>query len=184
MSKLQPVLKDNEMVLRLLEENDLDQYFSLFFEETDEEINRLTGTNKKFTKEEVKTYLKRIVSDETRYDFLIEQDYKWSGEIVLNEIQGKKAEFRIALCQSNMCGKGIGTRAMRLLFDFAFKTLGLEEIELDVIVENERAKHVYEKFGFKVVSLLENEYSYGEEMLDSYLMVLKKEDYLNVRNSL
>lgn len=177
MAKLKPILKENDIVLRLIEVNDLDKYYALFFEETDEEINRLTGTNTKFTKDEIDQYLNKIVSDENRYDFIIEQEGEWCGEIVLNDIHDGKGEFRIALCQSKLCGKGIGTRAMRLLFDFAFTTLGIEEIELDVITSNERAKHVYEKFGFQVISLLENEYSYHGEMLDSYLMQVRKEDY-------
>lgn len=128
----------------------------------------------------ISDYLKKIEVDCTRYDFLIQISDKWMGEIVLNEIHDKKAEFRIALFHSSYCNQGIGQKAMRLLFDFAFDTLGFEEIELEVIAINTRAKHVYEKFGFTIVKRLEKEYYYLGEDFDAFVMKLTKEKYKKV----
>lgn len=66
---------------------------------------------------------------------------------------------------------------MKLLFDFAFETLGLEEIEPDVLTFNDRAKHVYEKMGFHVDRILPGEYTYHGEVWDAYLMQLTKDQY-------
>ncbi|TFH01539.1 MAG: N-acetyltransferase [Candidatus Thorarchaeota archaeon] len=45
--------------------------------------------------------------------------------------------------------KGYGSEAIQLLLDFGWKHLNLRRIELSVFAFNERAKHVYEKLGFK-----------------------------------
>ena len=45
--------------------------------------------------------------------------------------------------------KGAGTFAVRSIINHAFDNYGLHRIELEVLSDNERAKHVYEKCGFK-----------------------------------
>ena len=41
---------------------------------------------------------------------------------------------------------------MRLFIDFGINELGLMKIDLRVIESNDRAYHMYEKMGFKVIS--------------------------------
>lgn len=45
-------------------------------------------------------------------------------------------------------GKGAGTFAVKAMCEHAFKNYGLNRIELDVLADNKRAQHVYEKCGF------------------------------------
>ena len=45
-------------------------------------------------------------------------------------------------------GSGLGTEALELLLKHAFETLGLERVELEVYMENTRARRCYEKAGF------------------------------------
>lgn len=45
-------------------------------------------------------------------------------------------------------GKGAGTFAVKAMCEYAFKNYGLHRIELDVLADNKRAQHVYEKCGF------------------------------------
>ena len=45
-------------------------------------------------------------------------------------------------------GKGAGTFAVKSICDHAFNNYGLHRIELDVLADNKRAQHVYEKCGF------------------------------------
>ncbi|MGN0298793.1 MAG: GNAT family N-acetyltransferase [Lachnospiraceae bacterium] len=176
--KLNPVLREDEMILRLLKSEDIGPYYEAFFVNEDEEVSRFTATNQQFTREQVHDYLKRIENDPSRYDFLIEYGDKWVGEIVLNEItEDHHAGFRIALFHAQYCNQGIGQKAMKLLFDFAFHTLGVLDIELEVLTINSRARHVYEKFGFEVEEVLVEEYTYKDEVFDAYLMRLTKEKY-------
>jgi len=52
------------------------------------------------------------------------------------------------LFQAQQFGKGVGTEATRLVVKFAFESLQLHRLELEVYDYNPRAKHVYEKVGF------------------------------------
>ena len=172
--KLNPILKSDNITLRLLTSQDLDAYYEAAFLTADPEVDRLTGTTQTFTKEMTRDYLFRIENDSTRYDFLISCNEQMKGEVVLNEIEGTHAGFRICLFNIDSCNHGIGSEAMRLVIDFAFKTLDIEEIELEVLAINPRAKHVYEKIGFRQTEILKNEYHLPEGDIDAIVMTLKR----------
>ncbi|MBI3161254.1 MAG: GNAT family N-acetyltransferase [Chloroflexi bacterium] len=59
------------------------------------------------------------------------------------------AELGIMIGEKNEWNKGYGTEAMLLLAGHCFETLNLNRVSLRVYSENERAKRVYEKAGFK-----------------------------------
>lgn len=48
------------------------------------------------------------------------------------------------------CGKGLGSYAVSEMLRHAFEDLNLVRVELNVLEDNERAQHLYSKFGFKV----------------------------------
>lgn len=179
--KLSPVLSDEKLALRLLKPEDIDRYYQAFFENEDEEVSRLTATDQQFSRAQVYAYLQKIDVDPGRYDFLIQYDGAWTGEIVLYDISDYSAGFRIAMFHSQYCNRGIGQKAMKLLLGFAFETLGLEWIELDVLTFNARAKHVYEKMGFQVEKRLPEEYTFRGEVWDADLMRLSKERFFEIR---
>lgn len=62
--------------------------------------------------------------------------------------------------------EGIGTKMMEFI-DQLVKKSCCEEFTLEVRMSNENAIHLYEKFGFKIVSSRKNYYADGE---DAYLM--------------
>lgn len=57
-------------------------------------------------------------------------------------------------------GKGFGKILLKEILNIVSKE-GIEKIKLTVAAENMVAIKLYEKFGFKKVSVLENEYGYG-----------------------
>ena len=61
----------------------------------------------------------------------------------------QSAHFHIMIGENNNQGKGIGTFAVNAMLRHAFYNMNLNRIELGVLAENVRAKHVYEKTGFK-----------------------------------
>jgi UDP-4-amino-4,6-dideoxy-N-acetyl-beta-L-altrosamine N-acetyltransferase len=58
------------------------------------------------------------------------------------------AEFHIMIGAESNCGKGAGTFAVKKMLDHAFNNMNLQRVELGVLKNNERAKHLYEKCGF------------------------------------
>lgn len=67
-------------------------------------------------------------------------------------------------------GKGVGTALIRAAVDFADKWLNLVRLELEVYVDNEPAKHLYEKFGFVVEGTAVRMAFRDGQYVDSYMM--------------
>lgn len=67
------------------------------------------------------------------------------------DLVSKTAEFGIFIGEEDHISRGYGQEAMQLFLDFGFHNIGLQKIFLRVIESNERAYHVYEKIGFKVI---------------------------------
>lgn len=63
--------------------------------------------------------------------------------------EDRRAELGIALGDKASWDGGYGTDTMRTLCRFGFSEMNLHRIELWVFAENARARHVYEKLGFR-----------------------------------
>jgi RimJ/RimL family protein N-acetyltransferase len=87
-------------------------------------------------------------------DFAIETlaERRYLGGCSLSVIRPelRRAELGIVLGDKSYWDGGYGTDTMRLLCRFGFEEMNLHRIELVVFEENVRARHVYEKVGFKV----------------------------------
>lgn len=60
----------------------------------------------------------------------------------------QSAEFHIMIGDKANEGRGIGTFAVKEILNHAFNNMNLQRVELTVLEDNERAKHLYEKCGF------------------------------------
>ena len=61
----------------------------------------------------------------------------------------RAASFDVIIGEANSRGRGYGTDAAGLILNYAFKTLNLNRVELEVLASNEPAIHLYEKVGFQ-----------------------------------
>ncbi len=85
------------------------------------------------------------------------------------------AELAIAIMDRRYRSRGYGSDAISLAADHAFHTMHLRVLGLTVFPANVRAIRAYEKFGFKVVDLLEKAWTMpGGEKVDMLLMELHK----------
>ena len=60
----------------------------------------------------------------------------------------RRATFGIAIYAKDRWSKGYGTEALMLILNYAFSSLNLLRVELDVYAHNTRAQKVYERCGF------------------------------------
>lgn len=70
------------------------------------------------------------------------------ASLVSIDHMNQSAEFHIMVGSSENQGKGIGTFAVREMLHHAFDNLNLQRVELIVLENNDRARHLYEKVGF------------------------------------
>lgn len=178
--KTAPIWTKDGYTLRLARAEDAEAYYSQNFCPLDPELARLTGCKTSFAREEVVPFFRACVADAARYDFLlIAPDGRIVGESVLNEIDWalRSANFRIGIFQSSARGRGLGSWAVRVTRDFAFATLGLHRLSLDVFSFNPRAIRTYEKAGFRREGVLRDAVSDGDGFGDDILMALLEEEW-------
>lgn len=69
------------------------------------------------------------------------------------EIIDQLADIGIKICDFDYQNQGHGPIFLQMLIDYLFDERHLDKIVLDTNLENKRAQHVYEKLGFKQVSI-------------------------------
>ena len=73
-------------------------------------------------------------------------------------------------------GKGIGTRAVSMLCEWAFTALGLARLELTVDVRNEPSQRLAERVGFQRQRMTRSSQEIHGERIDEYLYSLVRSD--------
>ena len=69
-------------------------------------------------------------------------------------------------------GLGIASEIMKLIIDKA-KEVGFEQIELQVVAENEPARHLYKKFGFYETGYINNGMKYNDGTYAKFILMQK-----------
>ncbi|WP_160692260.1 GNAT family protein [Clostridium sp. C2-6-12] len=174
------ILHGDQIDLRLITIQDIEEYFETGFKECDDDIKYCTGTKDEFSKEMIENYVCKIIDDETRYDFLIvDKSNNILGEVVLNEIDedSRSSNFRICLFKSALCGSGYGTQATKLIIKFAFEVLHLHRVELEVFSFNSRAQKSYSKVGFIKEGIKRDGEFINGSYCDVIIMSILESDY-------
>lgn len=105
-----------------------------------------------YTLDAEKQYLESP-SDTSACSFIIVtlSENKLIGTVSLEKINNinRTATLGIFIGDKDYRNSGYGTEAIRLILDFGFNYLNLNNIKLDVMSFNERAQNCYKKCGFK-----------------------------------
>jgi len=114
--------------------------------------------NKRITKEEERKWLKntlKAIKEKKKIYIVAEINGRISGG-GMNETKGGAAshvgEIGISL-REKYTNMGIGTRMMEVMMNEAMK-IGIEVLKISCYEHNKRAKHVYEKLGFKHIGTI------------------------------
>lgn len=164
-----------EIKIRLLENEDLHEYWKSGFENPDKDMFYYTGTTNYPSKDEIKKFIENSIIDEERRHFLIcNKEENILGEVVLMDIDNeyRSCSFRIALFNKENFNKGIGFKATKEVLKFAFRDLNLHRVELEVFDYNPRAKSMYEKCGFKEEGIKRDALFINNEFHDVYIMAI------------
>ncbi len=176
-----PTLIGNKVIIRPFTINDITPMLDIL---NDPEIIKLTGSADSTEQtliplnEDITTRWYETINDQDdRLDLAIEYNGKLAGEIVLNEYDEElmTCNFRI-LIGKEFRNKGLGSDAIKTFLNYAFNTLNLHRIELEVIAFNPRAQHVYEKCGFVYEGTKRKAHRFNDEWIDINLMSILKED--------
>jgi RimJ/RimL family protein N-acetyltransferase len=114
--------------------------------------------------------------------FLAREDAEPTGFVMIEGVgdgHGKAHLRRIAVACP---GGGVGTRLLRAVLDWLYTNTDLNRLDLDVYVENERAKRSYEKAGFQLEGRLRAYHRTADGTYrDMWLMSILREDWAATR---
>lgn len=136
--------------------------------------------SKIFTLEDEKDFVERARKDDKVYLSIVKlSNDELIGNISLMNIDhiNKTATLGIMIGKNDEREKGYGTEAINLLLDYAFNHLNLNNIMLELLDTNERAKKCYLKCGFKELGVRKQSHYLEGIYHDSIYMQILKEDF-------
>jgi RimJ/RimL family protein N-acetyltransferase len=80
------------------------------------------------------------------------------------------AEVGIVIGERSAWGRGYATEALGLLLDYGFVVLGLNQVWLRYVAFNARARHVYDRLGFREAGRLREAVRVGQQRYDVVFM--------------
>ncbi len=100
------------------------------------------------------------------------------GEAVFNEWrpESRVCNFRILIGRLGR-DRGLGSEAIRLMVDHAFRSTDLNRIELEVYAFNPRALHVYQRAGFVVEGRRREALSFDGAYVDAIVMSMLRREW-------
>lgn len=140
-----------------------------------ERVARFIRRNaERYTIAEEREYIRSIVEDKPPFFSMIERESgDFIGNIELRNIKDNSAELGIAITAQKQ-DLGYGTESVGRIISYGFDTLGLNKVSLRVYRDNPRAICVYQKCGFTVSSLTED---------DMMMEIVKRPQILRTENT-
>ncbi len=172
-----PVLTDESVQLRPAVTADVDARLALG---NSPELHRLFGGDPRqfrdITREAAEAWVNSVANDPTAWIITLED--RLIGSVRLHSINhaDRRANLAIGILDTDLLGKGIGTRAMRLLAAHAFEAMTLHRLSTRVLADNTRAIAAYEKVGFVVEGRERQSARIGDQWLDDVIMGLLSTD--------
>jgi RimJ/RimL family protein N-acetyltransferase len=109
----------------------------------------MNSPDRKITLDIETNWAKKVIAESSSRRFAIIADNVYIGNVQLTNIEDNESYFGIFIGERSYWGKGIGTRATRLILEYAFNELLLDNVKLRVKEKNTGACKVYSKVGFK-----------------------------------
>ncbi|MNZ95835.1 putative ribosomal N-acetyltransferase YdaF [compost metagenome] len=176
-----PHIVGNKITLREYRMEDLDHIRSWV---NDEEITRTLSEIFIYpqTLHGTESFLRMILEGKTdSKGFVIsEKDtLEYIGQIDLHKLNwlNRSAVIGIVIGRKDLLGQGYGREAISLLQKFAFETLNLNRLELEVYDFNERGRRCYASCGFKEEGRFRQKIFNNGKYCDVIVMSVLAEEY-------
>ncbi|WP_426348991.1 GNAT family N-acetyltransferase [Alloiococcus sp. CFN-8] len=175
--KYKPTIIGNKVVLRPFSSEDFESIVECL---KDPIVLKFTGSEGEFDRASLMKWYSSRNDQIDRLDLAIVDKLTNNvvGEVVLNEYDEVKhsMNYRILIGPKGR-DKGFGSEATALIVDYVFLNTDLKQLTLGVYAFNHRGKRVYEKSGFVLESVDKDDLEFQGEMIDSFNMILKREDW-------
>lgn len=125
--------------------------------------------------ENTEDFLRAMVQgsgNSANYVIARKEDQSYVGQIDLMGINWKMhcGTIGMVVGSEEDRGRGVGAEALGLMLRYAFQTLNMERVELEVNMDNERALHCYRNAGFVLEGVKRHAYFHGGRYVDMGFM--------------
>ncbi|UWX53642.1 GNAT family N-acetyltransferase [Maribacter litopenaei] len=168
-------LQGNKVKLRALEKEDLDLLYEL---ENNPSVWEISGTVTPYSRDVLKLYLEnahRDIYDVKQLRLVIcTLENEAIGLIDLFDFdpRNKRAGVGILIKEEANRNKGLGRESLEILCKYAFKTLQMRQLYANILEDNQRSLHLFEKLGFVLVGT-KNDWIYTEGSFKNELLFQK-----------
>jgi diamine N-acetyltransferase len=174
-------LKSDTILLRALEQTDLDLLYEL---ENDESVWEVSNTTTPYSKYVLKQYLDNAHRDifevkQLRLVICIAEDNKPIGLVDLFDFEPRhnRAGVGIVIFDRGERNKGYASDALKMVANYAFTHLKLHQLYANISEDNERSIKLFEKLGYVLAGTKKDwiisEKGYKNELL--YQLIHEKE---------
>lgn len=141
----------------------------------DEDIQKKISTKiKVYTYDDELAWVKSKLEEQAIIFSMIDRiTGNFIGNVEFMEMNNGSAEMGISITSSYQ-NKHYGTEAIKTMIDYGFNVIKLDEINLIVFSNNQRAIHCYKKLGFVEYKVEKNVVVIDNENVDDIYMKLKK----------
>ena len=115
-----------------------------------------------------KNFIESLMDNPNIYAILYEYDHKITGFMIASVIF-PEAEIYTICVRPDMQNQGFASKILNYFLDDC-EQKQVQSTYLDVRHDNHAAIYLYEKFGFKTISVRKNYYSVGTEFYDAVIM--------------
>lgn len=131
------------------------------------------------TLQEEKIFLENTEKGKNTFAIIDIETDKMIGTVGLHEVDhvNRTATLGIFIGNKDYWSKGYGTEAIRLILDFGFNYLNLNNIDLALMEFNQRALKCYQKCGFKEIGRRRKCKFINGKYYDSILMDILAEEF-------
>lgn len=170
--------------LRKLEVSDLDRTWVWI---NTPEIFMIMGVNSPISKTAQRRWFDQldVATDKIVFAVCMNDDDTHIGNVSLDTIdtRHRNARLSIFLADPKMRGKGIGSRAMKLLLEYGFNHLNLHRMYAKTDADREDVTNYYLRLGFQVEGKLrEHEYR-GGQYRDKNLVAILRSDWESIQTT-
>lgn len=130
---------------------------------------------------EQEAWFSRYENNPAKYFLTICADNAPIGVVGLTDIDltDRKAKLFIMIGEDDFRGQGLGKKAIKEILNYAFNTLDLHKVTLEVYKENIAAIHCYLAVGFQEVGILEDESFWEGQFHSESLMVIFQSQFIS-----
>ena len=132
-----------------------------------------------YSLEKEKEALEKLSKEGYNFAVVDLKDYELLGNCSLMnvDLKHRRGEVGIFIGNKNYWDKGYGREAMKLLLDYGFKLLNLNNVFFWVYSFNKRAINCYKKCGFKEIGRRREAYIIGNKKYDEIYMDILAEEF-------